>query len=373
MRIGIITFHRAINYGAFLQCFSLKNYLQKCGHEVEVVDYWPKAHADTYKIITIKRISNLIMHPLSLCKYLLGCSFSFYRTHKRIQKYRSLLSKYFNLSKDVKYKTLSDAHDLSIDVAVYGSDQIWWKSTIRDYEGFDPFYWGNSIPKNIKRISYAASMGILNVNTEDKRFIIDHLKQFDYISVRENPLKELLSRLTKKTIHTVVDPVFLTSKEEWGKYIGNTPIIKGKYVLFYNLIRSDEANDFAANIARRHGLQLYEISGAVKPFDFRRHTLQTLDPLEFLNAINFADIVVTSSFHGTAFSLIFQKQFYSIGMGKRSGRVDSLLNMLGLSYRLVTDSFSFDKNEDIDYSVITPRISEYIKESKDFLYCSLKQ
>jgi len=368
MKIGILTFHRAINYGAFLQAFSLKTYLESLGHDVSIIDYWPKGHAESYKLFneTYWKQASLIKKV----KYLILFLLSYIRKRKRLKKMERLQYIHLSLTKIPIYTKPEDLSAVDVDCVIYGSDQIWWKSTIPSYSGFDPVLWGNHIKDSIKRISYAASMGVINLTNEDKATISSYLKNFDAISVRETGLKDVLTPLTDKNISVVIDPVFLTPKEKWLKYCKPIKCIPDKYVLLYNLLGSKDAVIVAQKLAEENKCEVVEITGSVEPHKIGKKYVQTADAFEFISLINHAEFVVTSSFHGVAFSTIFQKQFYALGFRNNSGRVVSLLNTIGLTNRLITDYNDVSKNS-IDYSLVSQRMEDYILSSKEFLFKEL--
>lgn len=330
MKIGILTFHRAINYGAFLQAFALKHYLEGLGHHVEIVDYWPAGHANVYKLLNLDwKHQSFVKILKALISFALGYS----RRKKRKDKMEYLVQKYFNLSLSPKYEKPEDLSSLDYDCVVYGSDQIWWKSTIPGYEGFDPVYWGEYVNPKIKKVAYAPSMGIIDLTQDDKLQIQKWLKNFNSISVRETELCQAIQGLTDKNISVVLDPVFLLSKEEWEKYC--VPINRSKYILYYNLLPSKEADEFLKRLQDKWGYDVIEITGSVNFRKIGKRYIQTADAFEFISYIKNAEFVVTSSFHGTAFSILFEKQFYAVGMGKKAGRVKSLLSQLDMEDRLM--------------------------------------
>lgn len=366
MKIGILTFHRAINYGAFLQAFSLKNYLEKNGYSVILIDYWPKAHANAYQLFDwnewCKR--NTLRKIYSLVKFL----FSYTRSRKRKDKMGKLLYMHFNLNEQPVFENPHELINVNCDCVVYGSDQIWWKSRLIDYEGFDSAYWGEYVSFEIKKIAYAPSMGKINLSTNDCLEIKKHLNNFDSISVRENGLKKEISHLTDKNMSVVLDPVFLSSQETWSEFC--IPIHQKKYLLYYRLGVSSMADKLVDKLKKEMHLSVIEVTGSVNPFKFGSRYVQTLDAIEFISLVKSADFVVTTSFHGTAFSVLFEKQFYSLGMGDNSGRVSSLLSLIGLENRLLEDvEHAF--NERIDYSLVTPKLVQNIKESEKFILSAL--
>ena len=361
MRIGILTFHRAINYGAFLQAFALKTYLSSLGYEVEVVDYWPVGHADAYRLYprSWKKISFT-----QKVKFLISLALRYNRAKKRRNGMLGLIKNYLGLGTIPRYETPESLSDISYDCVVYGSDQIWWKSNIPEYSGFDSVYWGEYIQNAIRKIAYAPSMGIIDLNTEDKDKIRKWLCNFEALSVRETELCQSLKELTDKNIFVVLDPVFLLSETEWENYC--IPVRRTKYVLYYNLLSSKEADKLAEVVAKKMQCDIVEITGSVRPLKFGRRYVQTADAFEFISLVKYADFVITSSFHGTAFSLIFRKQFYSIGMGKRAGRVVSLLEQLGVSERLIKNVDMLPDTK-IDYEKLQLRLQTLTQNSRQYL------
>ena len=149
-KIGILTFHRAFNYGAFLQCYSLKSYLEGKGYSVDVVDYWPKGHASAYNYFNTEFFKQQSL--LGKIKYILTFLVSFRRKFIRFEKMRKLQSRFLNIGRKVAYESGEDLLNLDYDYILYGSDQIWWKSRLENYKGFDPVYWGQCINSDIKNL-----------------------------------------------------------------------------------------------------------------------------------------------------------------------------------------------------------------------------
>lgn len=366
MKIGILTFHRANNYGAFLQAFALKTYLSSLGHGVEIVDYWPEGHADTYRLLPHSWKERTFLGKI---KFLISLILRYNRSKKRSDKMLVLVKKYFDLADIPYYQMPESLTNISYDLMVYGSDQIWWKSKIPNYLGFDPVYWGEYMLKDVRKITYAPSMGIIDLNNEDKDKIRKWLYNFEALSVREIELQQSLQELTNKEISVVLDPVFLLPSVEWEKLC--VPVKQSKYILYYNLLRSEEADNLAETVAGQMQCDIVEITGSVHPLKFGKRYVQTANAIEFISLIKNAAFVITSSFHGTAFSLIFRKQFYSIGMGKRAGRVESLLEQLGICDRLIkkTDDLPINK---IDYTILQSKIQSLVLQSQKYLIDAIR-
>lgn len=361
MRIGILTFHRAINYGAFLQAFALKTYLTSLGHEVEIVDYWPEGHADCYRVLPQSWKKRSLFGKV---KFFISFILRYSRAKIRIEGMQRLVKQYFDLPPVPCYQTAESLKSLSYDCVVYGSDQIWWKSTIPGYSGFDPVYWGEYFPDSIKKVAYAPSMGIVDLTLQDKVQIRKWLCNFNALSVRETGLYEAIHGLTDKEMPIVLDPVFLIPRKEWEKFC--YPVNRSKYILYYNLIPSEEADLLVKKLSEERNCDVLEITGSVNPLKIGKQYLQTADAFEFISLIRNADFVVTSSFHGTAFSIIFEKQFFAIGLGRRSGRIESLLQITGLEDYLLESADEYRK-EKMDFTTVKQVLFNRVNDSKSYL------
>jgi polysaccharide pyruvyl transferase WcaK-like protein len=263
-------------------------------------------------------------------------------------------------------------NEVEYDVVVYGSDQIWRRSNYHLFKGFSDVYFG-AYPSKVKRkISYAASMGIIDVTEQDKPYLRNMLQNFNAISVREEGLKKLVEDLTKKSVSLVLDPVFLLGKEEWLKVNSySTPAIQEKYIFFYQLTPSTEAIIFTNRLKAHYGYKVFEIRGRVEPLLFGDRYLQTASPIDFISLIQNAEIVVSTSLHGVAFALLFGKQFYALGMKNNSGRVQTLLDKLDISQRLLTDINLVNLEDKIDYKTVNFKLAGFKQQSQNYLIDSI--
>ena len=365
MKIGILTYQRAHNYGALLQAYSLQTYLKKHGHEVDIIDYWPEYHAQDYKLIPYFKNRSFLGKIKAILILLIG----YKRIIKRTNGYEKFIREQFNLSETVNFTTEESLNEIEYDVVVYGSDQIWRRSNYSLFKGFSDVYFG-AFPKKVKhKITYAASMGVIDVNDDDKVYLKKMLQNFDVISVREDELKKLAEEIIGHNVTLVLDPVFLLTRKEWMKLNNPLKMInkKEKYIFFYQLTPSDEAIDFVNNLSDYYGYKVFEIRGRVEPLLFGNRYLQTASPIDFLSLINNAELVVSTSFHGVAFSLIFEKQFYALGMGNNSGRVQTLLDNLNISERLLTNDTKIDFEKKINYDNLKVRMAELKSQSENYI------
>ncbi|PER36575.1 hypothetical protein COL26_33965 [Bacillus thuringiensis] len=348
-KLYIITFNFSTNFGTALQQFSLYHYLKTQGYVVEVADYRPESMKNRLYWTRLVRksassfVNNIIVSPV------LG-----------IRKY-----KFFQFDK--KYVTFSkrcnSVEELAIlpDAAAFicGSDQIWNPDIT---EGLDSGYFAE-FPTHARKISYAGSVGKDVLDKTLLKELAKKVNQMDKISVREEDLYKHLYPILKRPITQVLDPVFLTSKGVYKEIM--KPVKKRGYVLIYAMSNTDECVRRGKELAKRQGLKTVFIKAIRK--NGTDEIIYAPSPDEFLGWMNQADYVVTSSFHGVAFSLIFEKQFYCVlSSEKRSSRLYSLLNLAGIPDRIVTNERGMIDNV-IDYNEVNPRIEAERSDSKTFL------
>lgn len=359
MKIGILTYHRAYNYGAFLQAFALKSFLEKEGYEVSFVDYWPLDHEKLYRLWDETSGLKSFLRNLVLA----------WKRNARYKRFRKLQQKYLIIDRKPLFRSAQELNNLNYDVIIYGSDQIWWKSRT-DKSGFDPVYWGQQINKKMKKVSYAASMGIIDLNDKDLSDIRNYLVAFSSISVREIQLMNVLQPLTDKTISVVLDPTLLVPASFWESLCREKVSVKGQYILYYRMMGDEKSDLLALEISRKLNLPIVKIVGSIGSYKVDRINSLT-DPIHFLTLIRSAEYVISTSFHGVALSIQFNKEFYSMGMKNNSDRVSSLLSLLGLENRMI-DSIPSDLSDKIDYTAVLSKLSALQKESAGYLTSSIQ-
>jgi hypothetical protein len=209
-------------------------------------------------------------------------------------------------------------------------------------------------------------MGIIQLNKEDKDILKNYLNRFSRILVRENSLKEAIDELGFDSA-IVVDPTLLLSKDEWNKFLPNKRFHTTKYVLYYELVKSKEALVFAKHKAEELGCKLLIMDATIPLIPQRRH-ISYASPIEFLHAIRDAEFVIATSFHGTAFSVIFEKQFITIGLKKNADRVQTMLHQLDIEEHYQ----EYPQNVmDIDYAQVRIRFSKLVANSMHLLLTSI--
>lgn len=360
MKIGILTFHRAENFGATLQAYALQTYLSQQGHDVSIIDYRCPAIEMTYDVFNPRILFSRKNVLISLKHYLTR----FRKIKDRIQKKRSyelFWEKYY-----LKTAPLCDiVEDLGFDTYIVGSDQVW---NLHLTHGLDNIYFLSFPMKfDAKKIAYAASSendpnGLLWKN-RDK--IHQLLHSFDYISVREEFLKFDLERFVSNPISVCLDPTFLLNKSDYHA-LSKRPVNRDKYVLVYHMTHSREGVALAERIARTHSYKVVEVFGGYSNSNDRVRCKSNLGPSEILGYISNAEVVITTSFHGLALSLIFNKEFWVMN---HSGnyRQRNLLALLELDDRLIQKHDDCPIEQSIDYTRVSEALAYAVRSSKHFL------
>lgn len=356
MKVGILTYHRSHNYGALLQAVATRVLLERMGHEVHYVDYWPEYHKRMYKFFSFRNW--LKAGKRNKVNMLISLFTNVGKLKKnRIRVFNHFISKYIS-----PFCLLSN-RPCDYDVILYGSDQIWRKQLHNNL--FNPVYFGENNFTAKKHIAWAASMGSLDLNSNDIDDLRRWLSNFDSIAVREKSLCTLVGSLGFEC-KTILDPTLLFSIEEWCSILpeANIPLVNVPYILYYPLYRGFDMDEIE-KFAREKGLKVVEISGSIK--DDIKNEFLTISPAAMISLIKNAEYVFTSSFHGVAFSIICKKQFFC-NFQKNADRAKSLLDDLGLGDRFV--SFGLDKENmlpPINYDLVNSKLHVLQKESNNFL------
>lgn len=347
--IKTITCHNVYNYGATLQAYALQTYLQSLGNEVEIIDYAPRYHSwscwnipensTVYKLAS----KNMFIHFLYAC----------HRWIKHKRETNLIREKKFD-EFDKKYLRLTTKHYINYeqlkqdppkaDIYIAGSDQIW---NPVGGTGLDPAFYLNFGEAGIHRISYAASFGVSILNEHQKDIIKNYLSGMDHISVRESTGLNILKSLNINSGVQVLDPVFLLDKATWLQLIGGTKkVVEGSYVLIYDFFQDDpNIQQLAFEFKSMTGFNIVSVNNSGK-LPYADINISDASPLEFLSLINNANVVISNSFHATAFSIILNKEFYvyPVIRHKNQSRMIDLLNQFQLSDRYNTSKIQSNIN-----------------------------
>lgn len=298
-KLGLITYHRALNYGSVLQAYALQKVLNK-SFKCEIIDYQTDKQKEMYTVIKPWNNVRNIVHNVF---FLLDKNY--------IKKHRESFLKFYerNLIFSKKINNRSDLTRLNreFDAFCCGSDQV-WNVSIAD---FDDSYFLSFADKF--KFSYAPSLGnVKNFNPIKNNVNINSLlRDFEFISVREKTGKKELEKYTKKPIKIVLDPTLLLNKKEWDTFLtDNYP--KEKYIFFYSIDYNKSILKIVKMISKELKLPVYVIFSTGKTYSaqlkgFKR--VKSSSPEDFITLIKHAEYVISTSFHGTVFSLIYHKEF----------------------------------------------------------------
>lgn len=371
-KIGIVTSAKELNYGAILQAYALQTTLEEKGYDVSLL--WWRNQKGSHRDIRIKKVFvmglRMIKHPNLLVNTLktYGHSFSKEFSNRSIELFEEfenhcLKIDYLSYSEMKKYAKSDDC------VAVIaGSDQIWNSYAIY----IDPFYYLRFSPKS-KRIAYAPSLGKINIPSYNKKIMRKYISDFSHISVRELSGKKAIDELLHSNIDVVLDPSFLLKKDMWSKVKKKVDTKNMKYCLLYFL---DTPSVIAISFIKQY-LKNNNISILSLPYKFEIITeLEAVEyvdagPGEFLDLIDNAEVVFTDSFHGTAFSVNYNKEFYVFDRqyGKnqsQKSRIVDLLESINLSERFIVGDNKTDYSC-INYNLVNSIVDELRIKSMHFL------
>jgi len=361
MIIRTITCHHAFNHGAMLQAFALVSFLQSLGHDAKVIDYrpyyMPSCDVDfnwvpkRYDFFIIRQLYRYFKHGYN------------YQQQQRRLALESFFKCYMPITSDC-YKNINDLRlsQPEADLYIAGSDQIW--NTFFQNGSDAAFYLDFGTPK--RKISYAASFATRELKAGTEGFVKRQLRNFDSISVREESGLELLKSLGYEGT-VVVDPVFLLSGREWSNILA-LESHEGDYILTYDF---EKKNSPIGRLAKRLAALLNCKIYSVSPFarDYADQSFVCCGPDKFVSLIRDARCVISNSFHGTAFSLIFERNFFVVNrMDGLNVRMQDLLSRYGLDHRLITEDVSDDSLlEGVLYQQVNKMLSQDIDYSKAFL------
>lgn len=346
-KILISTYCHWTSFGSILQSFALQHVIKAIGAEPATITFASEEHVPVMKRVKPglnMENANFLFRIMNKEKLEKGRVRCFQFMDERIN--RITVS-----SKDQLPNELPSA-----DIYIAGSDQIWHPVLCRGDSFLD------YAPIDKKRISYAASMGVLDIPPENEKKFAGLLKNFDSISVREEDMIPVIQKYTDKPVLQHIDPTFLISAADWRQY-ESVYDIKKPYILVYALYWDRILNDYLKKLHKNTGYQIVSIQDAIRPIYANKRIIDA-GPAEFLWLIDHAQAVVTSSFHGTAFSVIFNKPFYPVLNPNAPSRINSLLKTLH-----VPTASTLDMLMDFlpDYTIVNTCIKQEAQRSTDYL------
>ena len=359
MKIKTITCHDVYNVGASLQAYALVTYLRELGHDAEVIDYKPDYLSNHYPLWglnnpaydkpVIRELYNLAKLPGRLRA----------RNGKRKAEYDRFTAEFLPLTPR-RYTSNDDLKQNPPEADVYfaGSDQIW---NCFFPNGKDPAFYLDFAPAGSVRASYAASFAMEDIPEEWKPDVKRRLSRLGHISVRESSGVAIVERLGIPGAVQVMDPVFLLDSETWASIEKPVPNTE-PYVLLYDFDRNPEMVRFARRMAEENGWKLYSVLSCGKC----DRCFEQDGPLTFLNLVHHAQFVASNSFHATAFSLIFRKQFVVFNRQEHiNTRMRDLLTLVGTESQLMENAEQ--RVETVDYCLVSRKLDSAVAQSKAFI------
>lgn len=361
-KIGILTFQESYNFGAVLQAYALQTKLKELNYKVEIINYHSKYKEKMYSgkydknKSLLSNINTIISFPLQ---------------NGRKKKVNDFKKRNLNITSSVfeSYEQLKE-YSKKFDYIICGSDQVWnYNNT-----GYDERYLLDFVESEDKKVAYAASMGVSDIGPKEVDFYYNNLINFQKISVRERTASKLLKNIIKRDVPVVLDPCLLLESKDWEKLIVKNNKINYNYIFVYYVHYSKELISYAKKLSKETKLPVIISSRTIRELKdgFKNRNLSVED---FITTVKNAQYVITNSFHGTVFSIIFNKKFIVFTNNRNKANTNSrlldLLNTLNLEDRI------YKKNKNTIYKtwnkyIVIKKLNKLRNESIKFIKDSLK-
>lgn len=371
-RIGIITYHHALNYGTLLQAYATQRMIEKEGYNVEFINYQQRNHISVldYAILRLKRL------PL----YLFGIKKYYFKLKmkNRVEDWKQGMKTFTRRQLKEGTQLYLEADDLEknppeYDGYIVGSDQTWNQNITNNT---DVLYL-SFVKDPSKKGSYAPSVGVSAVTAEQERRYRNLLTDFKYLSCREATGAKLLETILQRPVANVLDPTLMLTKSEWQEFSKAISVDK-PYILTYFLGENKWYREFACKMAEKKSCAIINIPTCYRDYSDKRITRVWPDPEQYVYLIANAELVLSDSFHGTAFAINLNKNFYSFiknagnDVMSQSSRIIDLLTLVDLSDRLVKrndgdEIIRTSEDEEINYDKVNKRIEIERERSRNYL------
>lgn len=371
MRVGIITIHKIYNYGSALQAYALQNFIQNSFNvECEIINYkFPNKFHIKNRNYSLSEKFRRIIHQIRMkCQP---------KNWIKERKFKYFWKKHLILSaREYKNQEEIKSSSFDYDLFITGSDQVWNTTTLVG----DDVYMLSFVDDKIPKISYASSFGISRINEKYLISFAKFLMRYKAISVRESTGQKILTHIDNRLNSEVVcDPTLLLTKDDYSKIAIQSDLsINFPFILVYYLNYAFDPTPGILNsinvVYKKLKYKVIFINNFVKGFTGNYEIIKGMGPLDFLYLFKNASFVITSSFHGTAFSIINRKPFVSIAPRNKDSRIGDFLYGIGLNNNLV---YSDDNNPAILLNEIyndefEENFDKFIRSSKEFLYDNIK-
>jgi hypothetical protein len=365
MKIGMITFHHVDNYGACLQAYALSKAIENYGYNIKIIDFR-----------SVKKNDKSFKGQLRKFKKIISFLVNYGHFVNKKDKFKLFRDK-FNKPTIKKYYSVDDLKKTEqlFDSYICGSDQIWNPLKVSNCLP----YFLNFVDESKKlKISYAASFGTDKINGIYWNQFGNELKRIHHISVREKSGIHLVKELSEREAIQVLDPVFLLNKNQWEEIIDSNYNSR-KYILFYTLQKNQLLLNAAKTLAKEQKIDIIHVplyTWDLKKLSGIDRVVKDAGPIEFLSLLKNASYVCTNSFHGVAFSILFQKPFLVVQHRNDNIRIPCLLKQLDLSSQILSDKITMHKLIDnrlaYDFKKTFELLEVEIEKSKRFLREALR-
>lgn len=380
--IGVCIKYFHENYGGMLQAYATVKILEKRNLDYELIHY-KKKRTTPEKIKSIPRLFNRVLLNDKYEDFLKKQGLKKHKEFKendavRMEAFKKFRENNFTkLSKPyVGYKELCEGAN-NYDIVVTGSDQLWSPA------GLPTNYYNlQFVPDGVKKVSYASSFGVNDIPWYQKRRTKEFLDRIDFISMREERGSKIVKELTGKDVPTILDPVFMFSKEEWNQMIPFKQEVEKPYVFAYFLGNTPKHREEVKRYAKKNKLKIVTIRHMDQYVEsdenFGDVALYDVGPDMFLNLIRGAECIFTDSFHGTCFSIIYEKNFVVFDRYEnksklsKNSRIDTLCNVFGLSEKRFKNDVFKNADKELDYEKIKECLLEHKKAADEYLDKALK-
>lgn len=359
MKVGLVTFFKSYNYGAWLQAYATQKYLASQGYDVEIIDYTNDYEGSRVKA-SYKESDRFIGYFTSFLKSVL-----FGKVHYYNKGFKRHISNTYNLSKK-EYKNVSELSNVDYDVLAVGSDQVWNPTITNGLDKVFLLQFGNAK----KRISIASSLGSKTLPDIEKRQLVVALKNFAAISVREEFARDYLEHDLNKEIKVLADPTFLLTKDQWienvaskSKYYGS----HSKYILTYfvsNEKRKKENIELVEDYSKQLDVPVWAIQFSTYFSDGVDKKIVGASIYDFIALLLGAELVITDSFHGAALSINLNKNFIAVVNAENPVRTQNMLSKVGLTERMNLKSNQY---VDIDYNLVNEKVAKIREDSQRWI------
>ena len=366
-KVCVVTWHQGPNYGTVLQALALQHFLNNRGYDSYLMNYNVPTPIKKKKNFNLKnKVSRLIIKLFRVIYK--------NRIAKKEKEFKDIIINNCKMTKFVHNDQEYIETCNSFDTVIYGSDQIW------NPNWYHPYYYGNYDSISTRLISYASSFGVYDILDENQEIISKAINRFDNISVREKNGKDIIKKLIHKDCKMVVDPTLLIDKMSWSKFCINDKTPKCEYILCYML--SDNNNHWSAikKFAKSTKLPIYIIPYEGFSYFQSKNIVIGANVGNFLDLIRNAKYIITDSFHGSIFSIIFEKNFIlferhnSNNYNSQNSRLYNLLEIVGLDNRIIKhNSKKIDNCSNIDYTKVNSNLDELIKNSREYIIDSIEK